>query len=140
MADTPSWEYIASFFDAEGSACLSVSTNGVIARCTLTNQDVDLLEDIRSVTGGNIGQGGHTAKNLVIYKKEEILRFIDQVRPFIRHRRWIGRLDIIYEWVKLEVGKGPKPNEKHLRNRVVRARLYEKFKELDAPGNTTPAQ
>lgn len=140
MADTPSWDYIAGFFDGEGSACLSVSTNGIIARCTLTNQDVDLLESIQKVTGGNIGQGGRTAKNLVIYKKEEILRFIENVQPFVRHRRWINRLGIIYEWVKLDVGKGPNPGEVYLRNRITREVLYNKWKGFDADSNTINPQ
>ena len=90
MSKLPSLEYVAGFFDGEGSIYIERPKNYYVLSVTITNQNWRLLDSIREQFGGSIstqraGVAGRNHDCYTLFMRSKIgLAFLEAVYPFLR--------------------------------------------------------
>ena len=118
--------YIAGFFDGEGSICIihnsstSKATSKYHLRCHVANSNYDVLEWMRLDFGGSI-RWNNGCYQLSLYGKYA-LRFLELIVPYLKLKK--ERADIAIKFQKARSNGGPLP----LSEKIKQDEIYQTFK------------
>jgi len=126
-----SWEYIACFFDCEGSVRVSTRSRSPHPRLDMSQRNLQVLEEMKAFMGyGNIRPNGPNSNGVMrlhIEGKRNILHFTRHAEPYLR----VKRRQVVWARLMAErINAGPRrTSEKTRREREF---LASKIKEANS--------
>jgi len=95
--------------DGEGSIGFTRSRSAMVPRVSITNTDIELLEDLKSAFGGHIqkltrGKDHWKAAYAWILNNSRAVEFIEKIEPWLRVKK--EQAWLLYAWDAIRPGYG----------------------------------
>jgi hypothetical protein len=123
----PNWEYIAAFFDGEGTAGIYLRNAMPHVTAALFNKEKLLLESIQVEVQGVMRINERGIWKLDFSKKTVTLPFLLGIQPFVRHKWKKLIVPLCVACLEHTVNKGEKVTDHSL---LLRFKLLETFEEV----------
>lgn len=99
--------YLAGFFDGEG--CCMISPNCTV-KIIVSQKDREVLEWMIREYGGKVYINGSVIPRWSLFKKDSILRFLKDLRPYLRQKT--VEVDYAIEMLELSANNYTRPQRK----------------------------
>lgn len=101
--------YVAGLMDGEGSIGFTRSRSAMIPRVSITNTDVDLLENLKAVFGGHIQKLSRVNDKWKpafawVLNNSKAVDFVEKIEPWLRVKK--EQVWLLYAWDAIRPGYG----------------------------------
>lgn len=99
--------YVAGLMDGEGSIGFTRSRSAMVPRVSITNTDIELLEDIKAAFGGHIqkltrGKDNWKTAYAWVLGNSKAVDFIEKIEPWLRVKK--EQTWLLYAWDAIRPG------------------------------------
>ena len=101
--------YVAGLMDGEGSIGFTRSRSAMVPRVSITNTDIELLEDLKNAFGGHIqkltrGKENWKTAYAWVLNNSKAVDFIEKIEPWLRVKK--EQAWLLYAWDAIRPGYG----------------------------------
>jgi hypothetical protein len=99
--------YVAGLMDGEGSIGFTRSRSAMVPRISITNTDIEVLEDIKTAFGGRIqkltrGKDNWKTAYAWILNNSKAVDFVEKIEPWLRIKK--EQVWLLYAWDAIRPG------------------------------------